>query len=1450
MDAPARRKRDRVDVDDEIAAPGDFKRRRLDYEDHDGHVDRIRERSLTRLSHDDYNVGWICALHIEMAAAKAMLDNVHDSLPKHSNDSNTYTVGNIGRHNIVIASLPANGYGTNNAATVANHMDRTFPSIRMRLMVGIGGGVPGKADVRLGDVVVSTEVWQYDMGKTMQDGHFYRTGTPRRPPPAVMTAVTKLRSNHESEPSRIPSILSEMFQRNPRMSQYVRPSSLPDRLFDSGYNHIESMITCDRCDESKLLERSHRDNNNPKIHYGVIASGNQVMKHGKTRDQLAQELGILCFEMEAAGLMDNFPCLVIRGICDYSDSHKNKQWQEYAAATAAAYAKELLSVVHSNEIQEKSTVTLSSIAGQEALQDQRKALLDSLRFEQIDSRQANIKAAHRKTCKWLLQHPDYVDWLDPAKFSQHNGFLWIKGKPGAGKSTLMKFAYLQAKKKTFQDGLTASFFFNARGDDLEKSTAGMYRSLLLQLLETLPDLQKVLDTPDLVLRHQRPSFTWETGMLCDLFAEAIERLGERPLACFIDALDECGEDQVRKMIEHFENLGQHSFDTGAKLYICFSSRHYPHIDIQHGRQLILEDQVGHGQDLEKYVRSNLTAGTGKFVEDIRTEILQKAAGVFMWAVLVVDILNKEFSRGRNFAVKKRLREIPAKLSELFKDILTRDNENMADLLLCIQWILYANGPLKREEFYFAVVSGLEPEQAMVEWNPEYITADTMNLFVLSSSKGLAEVTRSKDYTVQFIHESVRDFLIRDNGLHDLWPDLAEDFPSMSHDRLKQLCYNYIQMDISVYVGFDKTLPKATSVEAKDLRQRIAGKFPFLQYATRNVLYHADMAATGLPQADFLKSFNLGSWKHLNNVFAIYETRRYMSSVSLLYILAETNLAELIKAVLHYRPEEFHEQGGRYRYPLFAALTSSHRNAVTALLQLEHSPSKDDITARLEYGRDLVAHKWQTPLSWAAMKGHKGIAQMLLGKGAEADAKGNKGQTPLWWATRNGYKEIVQLLLDSGAEIDSKGSDGQTPLWGAAVNGHKETVQLLLDSGAEANTKDNDGQTPLWGAAVKGYKEIVQLLLDSGVKADTKTNNGEMPLSGAARNGHREIVQLLLDSGAEIDSKDNSGQTPLWWAAVKGYKEIVQLLLDSGAKADTKTNNGEMPLSGAARNGQKEIVQLLLDSGAEIDSKDNSGQTPFSGAARNGHKATVQLLLDRGAEADAKDNNGQTPLWGAAVNGHKESVQLLLDSGAEADAKDNDGQTPLWGAVRNGHKETVQLLLDRGAEADTKDDDGRTPLSWIARNATEHNRANVSAFSTARPNAYAFLTAGSNMALQDYQMQLMLLEHQNKKRLMARIMANSVAVMRLLLDNGAEADSKDRDGRTPLSWVAANGSKEVVQMLLDKGVEADSKDNHGQTPLFWAAEKGHEEIVQLLLDSGAKSDAKASGDQTPLSVRPY
>ena len=298
-----------------------------------------------RLTRHEYTIAWICALPLEMAAARAMLDEVHEGLCTHTDDSNNYVLGSINEHNIVIACLPEAQYGTNNAAIVMTNLKRTFSSIRAGLMVGIGGGAPSKADIRLGDIVVGTRVMQYDLGKLVGDGELLRTAIPRIPPQFLGTLVSKLRSKHDLESSRVPSILKEQLRGH---TGYDRPSS-PDRLFLPTYDHESSTGSCDGCESSKLVPRSRRISDDIKIHYGAIASGNQVMRSGSVRDRIARQLDIICFEMEAAGLMDILPCLPIRGICDYSDSHKSKEWQRYAAATAAAYARELLEELPATE---------------------------------------------------------------------------------------------------------------------------------------------------------------------------------------------------------------------------------------------------------------------------------------------------------------------------------------------------------------------------------------------------------------------------------------------------------------------------------------------------------------------------------------------------------------------------------------------------------------------------------------------------------------------------------------------------------------------------------------------------------------------------------------------------------------------------------------------------------------------------------------------------------------------------------------------------------------------------------------------------------------------------------------------------------------------------------------------------------------------------------------------
>ena len=305
---------------------------------------------------DDYTVGWVCALPVELAAAQEMLDEELDTPPYDAHDTNLYTCGRIGEHNVVIACLPEGQTGTSSAATVAVQMKSTFSSTRFGLMIGIGGGVPSEeADVRLGDVVVSKPhkthggVVQYDSGKATPSG-FERTGSLNTPPTVLLNAVANLRAKHMRGRGRLLQYSSKLNS----LPDFSREAAGSDTLFEVEYDHVGS-TTCGKCSTEHAVAREAR-RQEVVVHYGTIASGNQVMRSAAERDRVSAELGgVLCFEMEAAGLMNSFPCLVVRGVCDYADSHKNKRWQGYAAGTAAAYAKEVLSVIPPAEVAKSRT---------------------------------------------------------------------------------------------------------------------------------------------------------------------------------------------------------------------------------------------------------------------------------------------------------------------------------------------------------------------------------------------------------------------------------------------------------------------------------------------------------------------------------------------------------------------------------------------------------------------------------------------------------------------------------------------------------------------------------------------------------------------------------------------------------------------------------------------------------------------------------------------------------------------------------------------------------------------------------------------------------------------------------------------------------------------------------------------------------------------------------------
>lgn len=1361
------------------------------------------------LTYEDYTVAWICALHLEMAAARAMLDQIHETLPTDWTDSNSYVMGSIQQHNVVIACLPTNQYGIVNAATVAANLQRTFKSIKIALMVGIGGGAPGAADLRLGDVVVGTRVMQSDLGKFVGDD-FQRTAYARLPPLRLSTLVSNLRAKHELDPSRLSEIVSEKLGQFP---EYTRPSSV-DCIFKANYEHISPTPDCDRCEQAQQIKRSIRKTERPVIHYGAIASASHLMRDAVHRDRIARELGVICFEMEAAGIVDTLPCLVVRGISDYSDSHKDKYWQRYAAAAAAAYARELLEecrVAHGSARVAPARDTQASI---------RQRFLKVLMFDKIKAREKNIKDAHAKTCRWFLEHPEYKAWLDETQLSQHHGFLWIRGKPGAGKSTLMKFAFSEFKSAAGNRSVTTSFFFNARGEYLERSVVGMYRSLLYHLLQKFRSLPVELDHTEQSGLDQGECPPLET--LKEMFRAAVLSLGDRSLTCFIDALDESDEQQIVEMVQFFEELAESSTQEGIKFRVCFSSRHYPYIDIRKGKRLILEDLPQHREDMENYVQSRLRINDRVLEERMRSKILEKAAGVFLWIALVVDILNKEYRNGA-MALEKRFADLPSDLSTLFKNILQRDQANMSqrdrdELLFSVLWILYAKRPLSPQEYEHALWSGLHPKGVVDSVVPDSSARDqngSTKRYIISSSKGLAELTRSETPTVQFIHESVRDFLIKDHGLATLWPNhdvVLLNQESLGHEELKICCRAYLDHYWSQDSKGLELFPKDPT-QAQSRRN----EYSFLTYAAQNILHHANISATTITQVDFLTEFPLVDWIRTVKFVEWDPGLHYTRKANLAYILADRGCAELIRtmplsddACPGVRSKE------RFRYPLFAALANGDITTALTLLGLATKfwDGADISRELLIKGKVFKLNRKKfTPLSWASNEGLAELVRLLIHRGASIEEADEAGYTPLLRGA--GHDAVVKVLLEAGANIKATTKDGGMAIHEAARGRGGAAIRRLINAGAEVNARDSQDRTPLHYAFTNGEGTVdaVKTLIQEGANIHALDRFYATPLHRASRDSADVgILGLLLQAGADINAQTSDGITPLHLvSSQEGGQAAASFLVNRGANIEVRCIRSRTPLHAIANDSfhfeTSTVCRFLIEKGATIDARDEDGCTPLLLACAKGYRQEqlVETLVEAGAEVNARDRDGLSPLHRATST---EIARVLIQGGAEVNACDNRGQTPLHKLDDSPYVEDrTRLLVQNGADVHARDNEGRTPLH------------EVSVHSAKRFPVYSHI---------------------------------GLATAKLLVRERADVNARDNEGRTPLGL---HPSLAIQKLLLESGADLEIRDNFGRTPLLnfvWKINGGHplaelQPQIEDLVKWGADVYAIDNDGESPLKL---
>jgi hypothetical protein len=531
-------------------------------------------------------------------------------------------------------------------------------------------------------------------------------------------------------------------------------------------------------------------------------------------------------------------------------------------------------------------------------------LREALAFDTMDDRYATIRTAHGQTCQWLFESPEYQHWRDPACRCDHYGMLWVKGKPGAGKSTLMKCAYTHGCTK-LQNEVTIAFFFNARGAELQKSVVGLYRSLLNQLLDQLlsqiPNLSAtLLAQPSRRRRLKRPD--WPVELLKELFSDIVLALGSLKLTCYIDALDECPETSIRDMLDFLEDLGASTLRADIAFSVMLSSRHYPNITVRHASELNLDRTKGHHQDISAYIHDKLRIYDPSLAQNLALEIEFRSSGVFLWVVLVVAVLNEMHDRGNRHLLLASLRKLPVELHSLFRQTIQTGSHDRANVVNLFLWILYAENPLTLGQCYYAVIIG-QQGYSLESWDPSEASKHDMTRFIIDTSRGLAEMTRGSRPIVQFIHESVRDFLLAE-GLGLLEPGLAsgdENNAGIFHERLYQCCRRHLLL----YASLEPRLPTdrvkvympTSMVDMNASRARVSSKFPFLEYALEGMLFHAGtMYGLGYEDTQHAHTFPYAIWVRLNNLIVRNPSDRLGKDVSREYVFAIQDCYELLEVV--------------------------------------------------------------------------------------------------------------------------------------------------------------------------------------------------------------------------------------------------------------------------------------------------------------------------------------------------------------------------------------------------------------------------------------------------------------------------------------------------------------------------------------------------------------------------
>ncbi|KAJ7254178.1 ankyrin repeat-containing domain protein [Mycena rebaudengoi] len=958
-------------------------------------------------------------------------------------------------------------------------------------------------------------------------------------------------------------------------------------------------------------------------------------------------------------------------------------------------------------------------------------------------------ARHPKTGLWLLERPEFREWI-----YSPGSFLWLHGISGSGKtvlsSTIIDTIHARAEHYVF-------FYFDTNNSE-QQTVTQLLCSLVTQLSIRSHPPDSKLDA--LWTSHaDGQKLLTNAELISDALLPLLREFGQEPVFIVLDALDECSD---RRGLLHL--IGGILDTKLPNVHMLVTSRS----EVQAGHPELVKLAVSVplegcvDGDIKLYLTEVLSNETGWIYEkrdEIKRRLLERSNGMFRLIALQLDELRNCY--GRRSQVEKALKNMPTSLNTIYDRIL--QNFKNPDMLACVcramNWLIFSKRPMTLNEIIDALAFDFDLEPLRFD-HEERMGRDAL----LASCAGFVVV--SGKHTVKLAHSSVKEYFLQATRLR-LSGD-CEISEQAAHHLLARTCIAYL-------CSFDHVLKSDADLQ----------RYPLTLYAAGNWVFHLKLRDDmGLDKCRSTEKWH----KHSGSKKVTIPVPRAGQVVDVRNV--PNHPKELIDVIAHLlEPESTQYRTLLHLYDVeHLRLRSKFERAKAASalppLYVAASLGIDQIVWELlEHGADLNAQcgRLGNTLQAASRRGHVDIACLLLERGTDANTHGGKYGNALQAASRRGHIEIVSMLLGSGALVNAQGGKYGNALQAASHRGHIEIASLLLERGADVNAQGGEYGNALQAASNGGHIEIALLLLRSGAVVNAQGGKYGNALQATSNGGHIEIAYLLLRSSAVVNAQGGTYGNALQAASYRGHIEIARLLLESGADVNAQGGEFANSLRAASFRGHINICSLLLESGADV----NTQGGPFANALyavshsrghRGGRIGIARLLLEHGADVNAQGGDYGNALQAASYRGHIEIAHLLLENSADVNGQGGVFANALQAASSWGHVEIVHLLLENGADMNARG--GQFANALYAASRGGHIEI-----------ACLLLESGSDVNAQGgiYGNPLQAASHRGR-----------IEVARLLLESGADVNVQGGKYGNALRAAFFGGHNEIVHLLREMG----------------------------------------------------